>query len=187
MKSGEGVRIERWHTDSPRIETDLAMLAEILHACVHAGATVHFVLPFSIDEAIAFWRDKVLPSVDAGSCCLFVARVGERIVGTVQLDISTPPNQPHRAEARKLLVHPDARRHGIARRLMNALEDEARRARRSLITLDTKTGDFAEALYRSMGYITIGTIPNYSLSPDSSSLDAATFMYKELASYPSAR
>lgn len=175
------IRIERWDPRPSHLDGDIAMLGDILHACVQAGAAVNFLLPFSIDDAIAFWRDKVVPAVIAGTCRVLFARIGERIVGTVQLDLATPPNQSHRVEARKLLVHPDSRRRGIARRLMAALEEHARDARRSLITLDTRTGDFAEALYLSMGYIRVGVIPRYSWSPDSSKLEAATLMYKELA------
>jgi GNAT superfamily N-acetyltransferase len=178
----EQVRIERWDPYRSQVEDDLAMLADILHACVNAGAAVNFVLPFSIDDAIGFWRAKVLPYVQAGTCRVLTAATNGRIVGTVQLDLATPPNQSHRVEARKLLVHPEWRRGGIARRLMLALEQQTRDAGRSLITLDTRTGDFAEVLYRSMGYITAGTIPRYSMRPDGSELETATFMYKELIS-----
>lgn len=173
--------IERWDPQPSRLSADIEMLGDVLHACVQAGAAVNFILPFSIDDAVVFWRDKVLPAVIAGSCRVLVARIGERIVGTVQLDLATPPNQSHRVEARKLLVHPEARRRGVARMLMAALEGHARDARRSLITLDTRTGDFAEALYLSMGYISVGVIPRYSWSPDLSRLEAATLMYKELS------
>ena len=157
------------------------MLGDVLRACVHRGASVSFILPFSHDDANAFWRDKVLPAVRAGNCCVLVARIAGRIVGTVQLDLATPPNQPHRAEVRKLLVHPDARRRGIARALMAAIEEQAREARRTLLTLDTTTGGFAEPLYLSMGYVRVGEIPRYSRRSDSAELEGTTVMYKELA------
>ncbi len=155
-------------------------LAALLHACVHAGASVNFIMPFSLDEAEAFWRDKVLPPLHAGSRVLLVAREGLRIVGTVQLAIDTPPNQPHRAEVTKLLVHPGFRRRGIAKMLMMELELRAAALTRSLITLDTRSGDMAEPLYASLGYLTAGTIPDYCLDPLEARLDATTIMYKRL-------
>jgi ribosomal protein S18 acetylase RimI-like enzyme len=170
--------IEEWR---PGSSADLDQLAQVLHAAVHAGASVSFVLPFSMDDARAFWRDQVLPRVDAGTRRILIARVDGRIAGTVQLDLATPPNQRHRAEVLKLLVHPDARRRGIARGLMVAIEDVARAEGRTLLTLDTRTGDAAEPLYRSLGYIAAGVIPEYALAPDGSSLEATTIMYKRLA------
>ncbi|WP_241114278.1 GNAT family N-acetyltransferase, partial [Achromobacter insuavis] len=98
-----------------------------------------------------------------------------------QLDCDTPPNQPHRAEIRKLLVHPDFRRRGIARELMQAAEAAAVTAGRSLITLDTRTGDNAEPLYTSLGYRTVGVIPGFARDArDPNRLDGTTIMYKPL-------
>ncbi len=155
-------------------------LGALLHACVHAGASVNFVLPYSRDEAEAFWRGRVLPAVRGGARLLLVSRAGGRIVGTVQLDSDTPPNQPHRAEVTKLLVHPDFRRRGIAQALMAELERQAGRLGRHLITLDTRSGDNAEPLCASLGYKTVGVIPNYSRDPIEDRLDATTIMYKML-------
>jgi GNAT superfamily N-acetyltransferase len=159
---------------------DVDMLAEVLHAVVHAGAGVSFVVPFSLDEARAFWIEKVLPGVRARTRRVVVARLGARIVGTVQLDLEMPPNQRHRGEVAKMLVHPSARRRGIARALMTALEAIALSEGRTLLTLDTVTGGSAEPLYRSLGYVTVGVIPRFaraSLTPD---LEPTTIMYKEL-------
>ena len=175
------ISIERWVPDPVRVRDDLETLAGVLHACVHAGGSVSFVLPFSVEDAMAFWRDQVLPAVHAGSRRVLLARLGGRVVGTVQLDLATPPNQPHRAEVKKLLVHPDARRRGIAKALMIAVETEARASGRSLLTLDTVTGGFAEPLYRSLGYMTVGIIPRYALNFNSSVLEATTVMCKELS------
>ena len=156
------------------------MLADVLHATVHNGGSVSFVLPFPIDAARDFWRDRVLPGVRAGTRRVLVARIDTRIVGTVQLDLATPPNQPHRADVLKMLVHPDARRQGIARTLMVAIEEVARDAGRTLLTLDTVTGGSAESLYRSLGYITVGTIPGYALQVNGTQLEPTTIMYKAL-------
>lgn len=163
------------------IEARIGELGALLGACVHDGASISFVLPFSQEEAETFWRGKVLPVVRAGGAVLLVAEQDGRIAGAVQLDHDTPPNQPHRAEVRKLLVHPDFRRRGIARALMAELEDHARLLGRSLLTLDTRTGDRAEPLYASLGYETVGVIPRFCRDPfEAGKLDGTTIMFKAL-------
>lgn len=179
-----GIEIAEWgpaQADAPQLERDLDALADILRAVVYDGAGVSFVVPFSLADSRAFWVHTVLPGVRAGTRRVVVARDHGRIVGTVQLDVATPPNQQHRGEVAKLLVHPAARQRGIARALMHALEAIAAAEGRTLLTLDTWTGSVAEGLYRSLGYTTVGVIPRYargSLTPD---LEPATIMYKELA------
>jgi ribosomal protein S18 acetylase RimI-like enzyme len=176
--------IEEWvpgREPGGSLDRDLDMLAGVLHAVVHTGAGVSFIVPFTLAEARAFWQDTVLPRVEAGARRVLVAREHGRIVGTVQLDLATPPNQPHRAEVMKLLVHPEARRRGIARQLMIALEDLARSANRTLLTLDTWTGGHAEALYRSLGYTTVGVIPRYARGSTTDALEPTTIMFKEVA------
>lgn len=183
MTSLAGVRIEEWRPDRPAsrsLEQDIDMLGEVLRAVVYDGAGVSFVVPFPAEEARGFWRDKVLPGVRARARRVLLARLGERIVGTVQLDLAVPPNQQHRAEVVKLLVHPDARRRGIARALMVTLEDLALAEGRTLLTLDTWTGSSAERLYRSLGYIAVGVIPRYARGSLTAELEATTIMYKEL-------
>jgi len=181
-------QIEEWRpgeSDGPELPSEIDGLAEVLHAAVHAGASVSFVLPFSLEEARSFWREQVLPSVRRKARRVLVARVDGEIAGTVQLNLETPPNQPHRAEVVKLLVHPKARRQGVARALMTALEDSARAEGRWLLTLDTRTGDLAEPLYRSMGYVTVGVIPRYARNPHLTDFEGTTVMYKELRTDPS--
>ena len=173
--------------DSASLGRDLDMLADVLRAVVYDGAGVSFVVPFSHGEARDFWVDRVLPGVRAGTRRVLVARRSDRIVGTVQLDLAMPPNQSHRADVAKLLVHPEARRQGMARSLMLVLESIARAERRTLLTLDTWTGSHAEALYRSLGYLTVGVIPRYARGSLAPALEPATFMYKELASDATAR
>ena len=175
--------IEEWRPaadDDPALQRDIDELAEILRAIVYIGAGVSFVVPFSMNDSRAFWTDKVLPGVRTGGKCVLVARMNDRIVGTVQIDTITPVNQPHRAEVLKMLVHPDAQRRGIARALMVRLEEVARARGRTLLTLDTWTGSHAETLYRSLGYVEVGVIPRYARSSTSATLEPATFMYKEL-------
>lgn len=175
--------IEEWQPeglDDDVLARDLDMLSDVLHAVVHIGAGVSFVVPFSIADARAFWVDKVLPGVRARTRRVLVARWNDRIVGTVQLDLAVPPNQLHRAEVAKLLVHPDARRRGIARALMIALERTALSAGRTLLTLDTWTDGHAELLYRSLGYVTVGVIPRFARGSLTPELEPTTIMYKEL-------
>jgi ribosomal protein S18 acetylase RimI-like enzyme len=167
--------------DAATVTADLDMLSEVLRAVVYVGAGVSFVVPFSLDDARAFWRDRVLPGVVARTRRVLVARQGDRIVGTVQVDFATPPNQQHRGDVTKLLVHPDARRQGIARALMVELEAIASAEGRTLLTLDTWTGSHAERLYTSMGYVTVGVIPRFARGSITPELEPATFMYKELA------
>lgn len=158
----------------------VAELGALLHACVHAGASIGFILPFAVAEADAYWRGKVLPRVADGCVVLVIARRDGRVVGSVQLDHDTPPNQPHRAEVRKLLVRPDCRRQGIAKALMAAIEARAAALGRSLLTLDTRTGDQAEPLYAALGYRVAGVIPGYCRDPFEAKLDPTTVMYKTL-------
>lgn len=162
------------------ITRNLQQLAALMHACVHNGASVGYVLPFTFADSEAFWTAKVLPGVRERTRALLVAMRDEAIVGSVQLDFDTPPNQPHRAEVRKLLVRPDFRRQGIGRTLMAEVEKEAAALKRNLLTLDTRTGDSAEPLYASLGYRTVGIIPGYCLDPFEAKLDSTTVMYKAL-------
>jgi ribosomal protein S18 acetylase RimI-like enzyme len=166
--------MEDWKGDQ------IDQLAEVLRAAIYAGASISFITPFSLDEARVFWDAKA-KQVRSGGRRVINALDGDRIVGTVQLDLDTPPNQQHRAEIAKLLVHPDARRQGIARKLMVAIEDAAHAAGRTLVTLDTATGGPAELLYRSMGYSVAGVIPNFARGSLTPELHGTTIMYKELA------
>lgn len=162
------------------LSAHLRELGELLHACVHAGASIGFVLPFVARDSEAFWTDHVLPGVQAGTRLLLIAREAGHLVGSVQLDYDTMPNQRHRAEVRKLLVHPAYRRRGIARALMSELESASNQLGRTLLTLDTRTGDDAEPLYASLGYRTVGVIPSYCRDAREDRLDSTTVMYRML-------
>ncbi|MCF3932658.1 GNAT family N-acetyltransferase [Acuticoccus sp. M5D2P5] len=176
---GRTLTIDRLDGEAIRAEIDA--LSALLADVVAAGASINFVLPFTPADAERFWRDKVLPRVESGGITMLVARHEGWIVGSVQLVHDTPPNQPHRADIAKLMVHPDARRMGIAKRLMVEAERRAAPLGRTLITLDTRTGDAAEPLYTALGYQTVGVIPGYARDPyGTDRLDSTTIMYKTL-------
>jgi GNAT superfamily N-acetyltransferase len=180
---GDEIHIEEWRpeADGPDVGQDIVELGALLRAVVYGGAGVSFFVPFSAEQSESFWRDKVLPAVRAGTRRVVVARHRGRIIGTVQIDTATPPNQRHRAEVAKMLVHPDMRRRGIARALMTALEAVARAAGRTLLTLDTVTGSAAEPLYTSLGYTVVGVIPRYARAALTDEMESTTIMYKELS------
>ncbi len=162
----------------------LFQFGEMLHARVHDGASIGFIEPFPVNEAVAFWSDRIIPAVAGGKRSLFAAFDEDRMVGTVQLDCDTMPNQGHRGDISKLMVRPDCRRRGIARTLMLAAEDHARELGRCLLTLDTRTGDRAETLYTSLGFATAGVIPGYARDPFTEKLSGTTIMFKQLESEP---
>lgn len=175
--SAETVTIER--LSAAQATQAIDELAEILRDCVEGGGAVNFMHPFSLDAARSFWS-RAIPGIGTDATVLLVARHDGRLSGTVMLGLDTPPNQPHRADVKKLLVHRRARRHGLARALMLAAEAEARRLDRILLTLDTRHGDKAEQLYLSLGYRLVGIVPRYSLPPEGGIADDCAFYYKEL-------
>lgn len=158
-------------------------LAEVLLDCVEGGASVGFVLPFSMAEAVAFFRDG-LAAVESGSTLLYVARDGGRIIGTVQVGLRQFPNQPHRADLKKLLVHRSARGRGVAAALMAHAEAGAVQSGKALLVLDTATGSPAEALYQKLGWQVTGVVPHYALYPDGTYC-GTTIYYKQIAAFPS--
>jgi len=149
-------------------------LAEILIACVATGASVSYLPPLAPEMARGFWQ-RVSSGVASGRRLLLAAWLDGALAGTVQLDLDTPQNQPHRAEVAKLLVHPAARRHGVARALMARVEQAAREAGRSLLVLDARRGDAAEALYRALGWQEAGVIPGYALDAAGAPQDTVFF------------
>ncbi len=165
--------------DPSALARNLDRLAEILHACVHEGASVGFVLPFAIEEASAYWRDRVAPAHAAGGKLVLIANHGGEVAGTAQLELDSMPSKRHHAEVSKLLVDPSFRRSGVARALMAEVEFRAYEAGRWLLTLDT-AGDAAEALYRSLGYRLAGEIPFYARDAFKERYDATRLMYKDL-------
>lgn len=167
--------------DENSFDTALDDLTDILHACVHDGASIGFILPFSPDQARTYWQDRVRSDMQAGALELFVARENEHILGTVQLIPAAMPNQPHRADVAKLLVHPNARRRGLGRILMAALQDRAIQLGRTLLVLDTRSTDPSRILYQSLGFQIAGEVPDYCRNPFEDRLEPTTYMYKNLS------
>jgi ribosomal protein S18 acetylase RimI-like enzyme len=151
-----------WAVQAPFPDRLRGRLGEILIDSVEHGASVGFLSPLDDAAADDYWR-----------------RVERAVAGTVQVDVETPPNQPHRATVCKLLVHTGARRRGLGEELMVAAEQAAAEAGRWLLVLDTAT-PAAERLYRRLGWTVAGVVPDYAMNPDRS-LTRTVFYWKALA------
>jgi GNAT superfamily N-acetyltransferase len=152
----------------------LSALAEVLMDCVEGGASVSFMPPFSKTAAESFF-ERVIEGVDRAERILLAAFSGSKLVGTVQVLLSTPPNQPHRADIAKLLVVRSARGQGAGRLLMEQAEQASRQVGKTLLVLDTATGGPAERLYTRLGWTRVGVIPKYALYPDGTWCDTTIF------------
>lgn len=152
-------------------------LAELLVDCVEGGASVGFMRPLSVDRAAAFWSN-VAQAVERGQRALWLARSDGRIVGTVQLILDMPENQPHRADVSKMLVRREARRQGLGAALLRAAEAGASDAGKSLLVLDTANGE-AGRLYSRLGWQRVGVIPGFALWPGGGLCDTMYF-YRQL-------
>ncbi|MDB5449125.1 MAG: acetyltransferase domain protein [Phenylobacterium sp.] len=151
-------------------------LAGVLLDCVAAGASVSFMADLTRDAAEAFWREAA-EATDGRA--LLVAEDDEGVFGTVQVVPAWPPNQPHRADIAKLLVHRRGRNRGVGQALMAAAETAARDLGRTMLVLDTITGEAGERLYARMGWVRVGEIPDFALMPDGRPA-ATTIFYKAL-------
>jgi GNAT superfamily N-acetyltransferase len=154
-------------------------LSEVLIDCVHGGASVSFMAPLPLARAQAFWRG-VAEGVARGERALLVAEdAAGQLVGTVQLVLAQPENQPHRADVAKMLVHRRARRRGIAQQLMAAIDSTARAEGKTVLVLDTVTGGDAERLYARAGWQRVGSVPHFALMPDGAPC-GTTFFHRQL-------
>ncbi len=159
----------------------IGALSAVLIDCVEGGASVSFMLPLTRERADAFWQG-VAEGVAAGERILLVAQDEEsgQTIGTVQVVLKQPENQPHRADIAKMLVHRQARKRGIGAALMRAAEEAARSAGKTVLVLDTVRGGDAERLYERVGWTRSGVIPNYALWPQGGYCDTTVF-YKQLS------
>ncbi len=176
MMDTDAITIETLPADAARAA--IPALAAVLADSVATGASVGFMHWNSRADYEAFWTG-VAADVEAGRVILFAARRDGEIVGTAQLHLIGKPNQPHRAEIAKVLVHSTARRQGLGETLMRAAEAAARAAGRTLLVLDTDADSAARRLYRRLGWTEVGTIPRFALMPDGADC-ASTFFYKAL-------
>lgn len=156
----------------------LSDLIRLLQDSVDGGASVGYLPPLSEDQARQYWS-AILPDIEKGSRILLVASDDGAVTGTVQLELIQKPNGLHRAEVQKLMVHSDYRGKGIAGELLNAVEAAAREANRTLLVLDTIQGDTADRLYRKLGWIEAGVIPQFAMS-GTGILEATVVFYKIL-------
>ncbi len=176
MPATEQIEIRR--LDVTEVRQQLDALAAVLFDCVAGGASVGYIEPFShaqAREAYEAWAAEV----EHGRRLILGAFVNDYLVGTVQVILALMPNQPHRGEIAKMLVHRSARRRGIARMLMECAEAEARAEGKTLLVLDAVTGGDAARLYERMGWTVVGVIPDFALYPDGRFCDT-TFFYKAL-------
>jgi GNAT superfamily N-acetyltransferase len=158
-------------------EREIQGLGDVLIDCVEGGASVSFMLPMTRDKADAFWRNAAA-SVARGERFVLAAEDAAGIVGTVQVILAQPENQPHRGDLAKMLVHRRARRRGVGAALLVAAERSALDAGKTLLVLDTASDD-AERLYGRAGWQRCGRIPNYALLPDGTPC-ATTYYFKAL-------
>jgi GNAT superfamily N-acetyltransferase len=152
-------------------------LADVLIDCVEGGASVSFMHPLTRVRAVAFWH-RVAQGVAAGERALLVAEDARGLCGTVQLVLEQPENQPHRADLSKMLVHRRARRRGLGAALGRAAEATARECGKTLLVLDTASGE-AEHLYARLGWMRVGVIPGYALLPKGGLCDTTVY-YRNL-------
>lgn len=164
--------------DAAEAQARLDELADILVDAVAHGASVNFLADFTHAAARGFWEGQ-LPGLARGDRKLFVADDGRKLLGTTLLFFAHQPNQPHRAEIGKMLVHSSARRQGLGRRLLDAAEAAALQSGRTLVMLDTETGSAGERLYRACGWREWGRVPGYALTTAGVPAEA-TFFLKRL-------
>lgn len=157
---------------------ELEGLADVLIDCVESGASVSFMQPMTRDKASRFWRD-VSHSAARGERVLLAAVEEGSVLGTVQVILEQPENQPHRADVAKMLVRRNARKRGLGEALMRAAEAVAAASGKTLLVLDTASDD-AKRLYERCGWQRVGTIPHYALLPQGGYCDTV-YYYKALA------
>ncbi len=159
--------------------TAIGALTDLLIDCVQGGVSVSFMWPLPQERALAFWHGVAQGVVEGRRLLLVAEDAAGQIVGTVQLIVDLPDNQPHRADVAKMLVHRSARRHGVAQRLLAALDEAARTEGRTLLVLDTVTGGGAERLYARCGWQRVGSVPGYALMSDGAPC-GTSFFYKAI-------
>ncbi|KAL7918110.1 acyl-CoA N-acyltransferase [Trichoderma austrokoningii] len=158
--------------------------------CIEAdGALLRFHSPFTLEKRSkmeTFWKAR-LSQISTGHRITLIAlssRDGQQeadVAGIVELGMTDADTGPFRGDLEMLMVSPRYRRRGLASKLMDELEEIAKEEKRTLLFLSTDIGSTAEKyLYPRRGYILMGTVPNYGISPTDSSLKDGAFFYKQL-------
>jgi ribosomal protein S18 acetylase RimI-like enzyme len=161
-------------TELLNVREDIEQLSQLIAMVVEDGASIGFLPPMQLSAAKQYWETVMEPGV-----ILYIAKIKDEIVGSVQLHLCLKENGRHRAEIAKLMTHPSYRRNGIGRLLMQTAEERAKQEGRSLLVLDTREGDPSNILYKSIGFVEAGCIPNYALSANGK-LHPTVFYYKNL-------
>lgn len=162
----------------PTIKGNEQQYISLLVDCVNSGASVGFHAPLTQSDAAYYWQ-KVEQGLQTGERLLLVKFIGKTLAGAIQLSLCLKANGMHRAEVEKLMVHTQFRQHGIAKQLLVAIEEVALSYQRTLLVLDTRTGDVASGLYRKQGYIEVGQIPQF-VTNSNREFEGTTIFYKQL-------
>jgi len=176
MTAAGQVEIRRLGPDEVRSQID--GLAAVLADCVQGGASVGYMAPFSLEDAREAF-EEFAADAEQGRRLILAAYADGRLVGTVQVVLALMPNQPHRGEIAKMLVHREARRRGIAQRLMQRAELEARAEGKTLLVLDAVTDGDAARLYARLGWTRVGEVPDFALYPDGRTC-STTYFWKAI-------
>jgi GNAT superfamily N-acetyltransferase len=161
-------------------EGEKRALGDVLIDCVEGGGSVTFMSPMTRAKADTYWSG-VAASLARGERIVIVAEDAQGILGSVQVVLNLPENQPHRGDVSKMIVHRRARRKGVGAMMLAAAEQAAHAAGRWQLVLDTVTGDDAERLYARAGWQRVGVIPDFALSPHGR-MCSTTVFYKTLRS-----
>ena len=164
------LRQDEWEVSAPA-------LVRILIEAVQAGASLGFMQNLGAEIALAFWQGA-FEKIESGEVVIFAAFSGKVLIATTTLRLTTPSNQPHRGEICKVIVAPSHQGLGVGKALMKAAEIAAVEAGKNLLTLDTESESGAEFFYLSLGWLKVGEIPRYALSP-SGDLHPTSIFYKE--------
>ena len=141
--------------------TDLEDLCEATVAAIEEGGGFGWVKAPARQVLENYWNGVLLVPERA----LFVARLNGTVCGSVQL-VAPPRNNEAQSFAAQLtsnFLAPWSRGHGLARRMVEAVEDAARAAGFAVLNLDVRaTQEVAIGLYEAMGFQRWGTHPAYA-------------------------
>ncbi len=146
------------HITQSLSSNDLGDLCDATAAAIEDGGGFGWV---NVPERLSmerYWQGVIT----APTRWLFVARLDGVICGSAQLIVPPSNNeaQGHVVQLTTNFIAPWARGHGLAKMLLECVEDKAREEGFAVINLDVRnTMARAIALYESMGYIRLGEHP----------------------------